>query len=58
MQTMEVCCLCGAEIEWWESHNPHPVKQGEDDRCCSQCNIMQVLPARAQEAKYQQCGHN
>jgi len=53
-----VCCLCGGEIEkkytpdgemyWDQGHNPSPVKDGPDDRCCDTCNDFVVLPARMQ----------
>lgn len=44
------CCLCSEEIPvvhgWAEGHNPDPLAIGEDDRCCSDCNEMKVIPAR------------
>jgi hypothetical protein len=50
------CCICDGEIDkhytpegkmyWDKGHNPAPVKTGEDDRCCDNCNATVVLTAR------------
>lgn len=42
------CCLCGAEMEEWQSNNPWPLMYDEDyeSRCCHDCNALKVLPAR------------
>lgn len=40
------CCLCGREIEWWQSNNPWPIVDDEESRCCGDCNANQVIPAR------------
>lgn len=50
------CCICDGEIDkhytpegkmyWDQGHNPDPVKTGEDDRCCDNCNSTVVLTAR------------
>ena len=50
------CCICDGEIDkhytpegkmyWDKGHNPAPVKSGEDDRCCDNCNTTAVIPAR------------
>ena len=40
------CCLCGAEMEAWQSNNPWPLVDDENSRCCHDCNEHQVLPAR------------
>ena len=50
------CCICDGEIDkhytpegkmyWDQGHNPAPVKTGEDDRCCDNCNATVVIPAR------------
>ena len=37
------CCLCDKRIRRRYSHNAEPVKKG---RCCDECNITKVLPAR------------
>jgi hypothetical protein len=45
------CCLCGDPCEPWHEpptgygHNPYPFGEG-DDRCCSACNDLVVIPAR------------
>tara|TARA_R100001443_G_scaffold24201_4_gene36413 strand:- start:1167 stop:1343 length:177 start_codon:yes stop_codon:yes gene_type:complete len=33
----------GGEIIWDQGHNARPVKNG---RCCSDCNVNVVIPAR------------
>ena len=45
------CCICGAEIEVKESHNPWPVGPEsfpgtKDNRCCLDCNMTIVTKAR------------
>lgn len=37
------CCICGSEFTGY-GNNPYPYK--EDGRCCSDCNIRYVIPAR------------
>lgn len=39
------CSICGKEFEGW-GNNPYPVTKGEDDRCCDECNMLYVIPAR------------
>lgn len=39
------CCLCGKEFIGW-GNNPYPLAEGEDDRCCDECNYTKVIPAR------------
>ena len=48
-----VCCLCNEEIQpeisgWKFGHNPAPLGETEDDRCCQVCNNTKVIPARLQ----------
>ena len=48
-----VCCLCNEEIKpeisgWQYGHNPAPLGETEDDRCCDSCNYQEVIPARLQ----------
>jgi hypothetical protein len=53
---MNKCCICNEPIErqlapdgtvaWDKGHNPAPVMDGDDDRCCGQCNSTVVLPER------------
>jgi len=46
------CCLCGDDIQvnpitkWKYGHNPSPLANGEEDRCCDMCNDTKVLPKR------------
>lgn len=37
------CCLCGKDIDGY-GNNPFPLK--EKGKCCSECNMKYVLPAR------------
>lgn len=37
------CCICGESFEGY-GNNPEPIKQ--DGRCCDNCNMMEVVPAR------------
>ena len=37
------CCICGGTWEGY-GNNPDPVKQ--KGRCCDECNILYVIPAR------------
>ena len=40
------CVICGGEIvdDW--GHNPEPVKEYNEGRCCDTCNFTIVLPER------------
>lgn len=45
------CCICNANINEAESHNPWPVRTHssigeEENRCCQVCNDTIVIPAR------------
>lgn len=41
------CCLCGENIKpvgtWTQGNNARPLKDG---RCCDDCNMNKVIPAR------------
>jgi len=40
------CCVCGEEFQGY-GNNPRPLPiKDEDDRCCDDCNISEVIPAR------------
>ena len=41
----KVCCLCHEEFEG-HGNNPWPVIEGENERCCDECNWKVVVPAR------------
>jgi len=53
---MTTCCICkkyidvqktpDGEILWRFGHNPAPVMDGPNDRCCSHCNSTVVVPKR------------
>lgn len=45
---MHICCICGKEYEGY-GNNPYPVGWdvfSEEDRCCNECNMKYVIPAR------------
>ena len=41
---MKTCCLCKDEFEGY-GHNPLPL-YNKEGRCCTSCNMSQVIPAR------------
>ena len=41
------CCLCGEPYTNF-GNNPWPLIEGEDARCCDDCNATEVIPARLQ----------
>ena len=43
-----ICSICGKEFNDW-GNNPYPVTKGEDDKCCDDCNMEYVIPARIEE---------
>lgn len=46
------CCFCDEVIEdFMLSHNPFPVSENREDRCCIRCNNEIVVPARINESK-------
>lgn len=45
-----ICCICGAKLKGW-GNNPWPIKNGENDRCCDECNQKYVIPERIEYAK-------
>ena len=50
---LKKCCICGKEFVGW-GNNPYPVVKDEDARCCDDCNMEFVIPARIAEL----AGHN
>lgn len=46
------CCLCGKEIRDY-GHNPWPLSDNVEDRCCDLCNMLKVIPARIIKSKEQ-----
>ena len=43
--TTFTCCICGKETTGY-GNNPAPVIDLPDSRCCDDCNINKVIPAR------------
>ena len=39
------CCLCG-KIFTGFGNNPWPISLDPNDRCCDECNMNKVIPAR------------
>ena len=39
------CCICGENFNDF-GNNPWPVNNDEDAKCCDECNINYVIPAR------------
>lgn len=39
------CCICGAHCTGY-GNNPYPVVKDENARCCDDCNLEAVIPAR------------
>lgn len=46
-----ICCLCGKEHKGF-GNNPYPLCKENDfeSRCCDDCNISSVIPARIARA--------
>ena len=43
-----VCCICGKTFNGC-GNNPYPVSKDENAKCCDQCNLDAVIPARLME---------
>ena len=43
-----VCCICGKTFTGY-GNNLYPVSKNAHDRCCDQCNLDTVIPARLME---------
>ena len=43
-----VCCICGKTFNGC-GNNPYPVSKDENAKCCDQCNLDSVIPARLME---------
>ena len=40
------CCICHCEFTGWGNNpDPYPTEDG-NDRCCDECNMNFVIPAR------------
>ena len=44
-----ICCICGKKKIGW-GNNPWPVNNEPDARCCDNCNLYVVVPARIENA--------
>ena len=42
---MNTCILCGEAYEGY-GHNPAPLQNQDNGRCCDDCNTTQVIPTR------------
>lgn len=42
------CCLCGEIITLKKSNSAEPIMHG---RCCNDCNVLKVMPARQKRNK-------
>lgn len=44
-----ICCICHKEFTGWGNNpDPYPAEDG-NDRCCDECNMNFVIPARARK---------
>lgn len=44
------CCICGKEIKGY-GNNPYLVVKKDGKKCCDECNITKVIPARIELIK-------
>lgn len=49
--TEKICCLCGRPIGDLFGNNPWPLVKDENARCCNECNMSKVIPARIELIK-------
>lgn len=41
------CCFCGGTLDsFLDAHNPAPLANKPEDKCCVICNNLSVIPAR------------
>ena len=52
MSKITQCCICGDLIINGYGNNPEPVKSY--GRCCNNCNIEYVIPARIRRAVFKE----
>jgi len=45
-QEEKPCIICGGEIADDWGHNPEPIKEYNEGRCCDTCNFTIVIPER------------
>lgn len=53
MKEKLICCICGKEIEGY-GNNPVPVRNS--GKCCDECNVNKVIPARNKNLKIRNKG--
>lgn len=41
-----ICCLCGKHVSGSWGNNPWPLSHDINERCCDECNMTKVIPAR------------
>lgn len=46
MERFKYCCFCRVRMVEPYTNNPWPASTDPQDRCCDDCNITQVIPAR------------
>ena len=56
-----ICVICKKKIKpdkngWAEGHNPAPISNDINHRCCAKCNLNIVLPARFAEVELHEKG--
>lgn len=44
------CSICGMPSRGF-GHNPQPVRENYEDRCCETCNTIFVIPARIENLR-------
>ena len=46
------CCICGKQVDDDYGNNPIPVRV--HGKCCDECNITYVIPARIRRAVFKE----
>lgn len=49
-ESINICCICGNKFKGF-GNNPWPLSENVDDRCCDDCNLDEVIPARVSKMK-------
>lgn len=49
-EMVNTCCICGTQFKGF-GNNPWPLSESVDDRCCNDCNLDEVIPARMSNIK-------
>lgn len=51
----QVCCICGKQLQGW-GNSPWPVSP--DGKCCDECNLEAVVPARLKQLQNKEENNN